>query len=167
MFPWDSLIVLSLPIRMATSCEALAYADLSGIYPLSGNRVFADKLGYILLDVAGRSVLELLACSTVTALWLHTAIESSPAVSMDSSSRSLRFCLLPPLFLFVTVMLVLASCTLSVVVFVMFPEDTLETIQNLPLSRAQTLLEATSWGVHSLVVHVPYTHLTLPTIYPV
>jgi hypothetical protein len=61
MLPWDSMIVLSLSIRVATSCEALACANLSGIYPLSGNRVFAEKLGYILLDVAGRSVLELLA----------------------------------------------------------------------------------------------------------
>jgi hypothetical protein len=49
-------------------------------------------------------------------------------------------------------MLVLSSTTLSVVVFVMFRQDNLETIQNLPLSRAQTLLESTAWGVHALVV---------------
>jgi hypothetical protein len=59
---------------------------------------------------------------------------------------------LPPLFGFIIVLLVLSSATLSVVVFAVFGKDDLSTIQNLPLLRTQTLLEAISWGVHSLVV---------------
>jgi hypothetical protein len=137
---------------MATSCEALAYADFSGIYPLSSDRVFAEKLGYILLDVSGRSVLELLSFCTVTGMWLHMAIQSSPTVILDSPSHTWRFRLLPSLFLVVILLLVISSTTLTVVVFVMYRQDNLETIQNLPLSRAQTLLEASAWGVYSLVV---------------
>jgi hypothetical protein len=146
-FSWNYFFVFVLMIRLATSCEAVAYADLSGILSFSSDRVFAEKLGYLLLDVAGRSILEMLAFCTVTAMWLHTAIQSSPAITLGG-----RFGLLPPLFLVIILLLVIASATLSVVVLVMFRQDSLDTIQNLPLSRAQTLLEAVAWGVHSLVV---------------
>lgn len=135
---------------MATSCEALAYADLSGVLSFSKNRVFADKLGYVLLDVSGRSVLELLAFSQTTAIWLKTAIESSPA-HLWGSAR-LPFGLLPPVFVVVIVFLVLASVSLSAVALVLFQDDDLDTIQKLRWTRAQTMLEAAAWGIHSLVV---------------
>lgn len=133
------------------SCEALAYADLSGLLVFSKDPIFADKLAYVLLDVAGRSILELLAFCTVTAIWLKTAIESSPSVLWGSHQNS-PFGILPALFLVMILFLVLASATLSVIALVLYQDDTLETIQELPWSRAQTILEATAWGVHALVV---------------
>jgi hypothetical protein len=135
---------------MAMSCEALAYADISGILPFSKNRIFADKLGYVLLDVTGRSILEMLAFCTVTAIWLKTAIESSPSVLWGSQSAP--FGILPPLFLLMILLLVLVSATLSAIALVLYQDDPLETIQELPWSRAQTMLEAIAWGVHALVV---------------
>ncbi len=135
---------------MATSCEALAYADTSGMLIFSKNRVFAEKLGYVLLDVAGRSILEMLAFCTVTAIWLKTAIESSPSVLWGS--RSTPFGILPVLFLVLILLLVLASATLSVVALVLYQDDTLDQIEQLPWGRAQILLEAIAWGVHALVV---------------
>lgn len=133
---------------LATSFEAVAYADLSTVLRFSSNRVYAEKIGYILLDVVGRSVFELLSFCTLTGIWLHTAIKSSP--TMDVSRH--RYRLLTPVFVFVTVLLVLASATLSVVIFVLFGDDTLDRIQTLPLSQIQTLLEAFAWGLNSLVV---------------
>jgi hypothetical protein len=137
--------------RMAMTCEALAYADISGVLVFSKNRIFADKLGYVLLDVTGRSILEMLAFSTVTAIWLKTAIESSPSV-LWGSHQSTPFGILPPLFLLLILLLVLVSATLSAIALVVYQDDALETIQELPWSRAQTMLEAIAWGVHALVV---------------
>jgi len=135
---------------MATSCEALAYADMSGVVVFTKNRVFAEKLGYVLLDVAGRSILELLAFCTVTAIWLKTAIESSPSVLWGSQSTP--FGILPSLFLVLILLLVLASTTLSVTILVLYQDITLEHIEELPCGRAQILLESIAWGVHALVV---------------
>lgn len=132
------------------SCEALAYADISGVISVSKDRVFAEKLGYVLLEIAGRSILELLAFCTVTAIWLKTAIESSPSVLWGSQESPLG--LLPPLFIVVIVLLVLASASLSVIALVVNQKDSLETIQQHPWGRAQMMLEAVSWGVHALVV---------------
>lgn len=128
-----------------------SYIDISGLVPLSKNRIFAEKLGYILLDVAGRSVLELLSFTTITGLWLKTAIRSGPSRELDQS-QDMRLRVFPALFLIITLMLVIASVTLSVLVFSDFRDNNLETIQNSPLSRAQFLLEAFAWGLHALVV---------------
>lgn len=135
---------------LATSCEALAYADTSGVLMVSKDRVFAEKLGYVLLDVAGRSILEMLAFCTVTAIWLKTAIESSPSVLWGS--RSTPFGILPTLFLVLILLLVLASAILSVIALVLYQDDTLDHIEKLSFGRAQILLEAIAWGVHALVV---------------
>lgn len=109
--------------------------------------MFAEKLGYILLDVTGRSVLELLSFATITALWIKTAIRSGPA-----EHNNLKYRLFPALFLIFTMMLVIASVSLSIVAFSDFRTDSLATIQNSQLSRGQVLLEAFAWGLHSLVV---------------
>jgi len=136
--------------RMAMSCEALAYADISGKLSVSKDRVFAEKLGFVLLDVAGRSILELLAFCTVTAIWLKTAIESSPSVLWGSQTSA--FGILPALFVVLILLLVLTSATLSVIALVVYQKDTLDTIQEHPWGRARTMLEAIAWGVHGLVV---------------
>lgn len=141
---------MSPSFRMAMTCEALAYADISGVLSVSKDRNFAEKLGYVLLDVAGRSILELLAFCTVTAIWLKTAIESSPSVLWGSQASP--FGVLPPLFLVMIMLLVFASATLSVIALVVYQDDTLETIQLLQWGRAQTVIEAIAWGCHALVV---------------
>jgi hypothetical protein len=99
------------------------------------------------LDVTGRSVLELLSFTTITGLWIKTAIQSGPA-----AQNNMKFRLFPTLFLVFSLMLVIASVTLSIVAFSDFRNDSFETIQKSQLSRAQVLLEASAWGLHSLVV---------------
>lgn len=136
---------------MATTCEALAYADISGLLPFSKDRIYSEKLGYILLDVAGRSVLELLAFATVTAMWLQTAIDAHPLAL--GQTRKWHLYLIPPLFLVAIVSLAVSSVALSIVILVVSAkEDDLPSIRNLPWSRMQTLLEAISWGLHAVVV---------------
>lgn len=126
-----------------------AYADLSGIFRFTTDRALAINLGYILLNVAGRSILESLAFCTVTAIWLRTAIQAS---SLDARRRSFLLCTLPPTFLVFTMMLVLASVSLSVTVFTEYPHASHEWVLKMPLSLLQTLLEATTWGAHAVVV---------------
>ena len=135
---------------MATTCEALAYADISGIISIHRDPIFAEKLSYVLLDVAGRSILELLAFCTVTAIWLKTAIESSPAVLWGSQTTP--FGILPGLFLMTLLLLVFASACLSVVELVIYQDKSLADTEQLPWGRAHILLEAVAWGLHSLVV---------------
>jgi len=135
---------------MATSCEALAYADLAGLLSIHKDPKFAAKLGYVLLDVAGRSILELLSFCTVTAIWLKTAIESSPTVLWGSQSTP--FGILPSLFLMTLFLLVFASAFLSVVELVIYQDLPLVDIEKRPWGRAQMILEAIAWGFHSLVV---------------
>mgnify|MGYP005841007639 CR=1 FL=1 len=60
--------------------EAAAYADFSGLLEPLGNKL-SDKIGYILLDLLGRSIFEYLAFCSVTELWLQTALQASPTVS--------------------------------------------------------------------------------------
>jgi hypothetical protein len=98
-------------------------------------------------------VLELLSFTTITGLWLKTAIRSGPSRSLlVDQSQDRRFHVFPALFLITTLLLVIASATLSIVVFSDFRSDNLEKIQNSQLSRAQFLLEAFAWGLHALVV---------------
>lgn len=52
--------------------EALSYADLCGFLPLAEDKELSERIGYILLEVVGRSLLEVLTYSVVTALWLET-----------------------------------------------------------------------------------------------
>jgi hypothetical protein len=168
------------------SCEALAYADISGLVPFNVNQFYAEKLGYVLLDMAGRSVLELLAFSTVTFMWLDTAIQASPTrgpavlslffdahtpATFRSMWHNLRRYVLPVLFTVATVLLLLSSIAVSVQLLVHHnstrsegdesdPELTkddpyghlMRVLSHMPVSRAQVLLEALSWGLHSLVV---------------
>lgn len=136
--------------RMATTCEALAYADIAGIISIHKDPLFAEKLGFVLLDVVGRSILELLAFSTVTAIWLKTAIESSPAVLWGSQTTP--FGILPALFLVTVFFLVLLSAFLAVVELLLYQHSDMEEMEQRPWGRAHNLMEAIAWGVHSVVV---------------
>jgi hypothetical protein len=135
---------------MATSCEALAYADISGLISIHRDPFFAEKLGYVLLDVAGRSILELLAFCTVTAIWLKTAIESSPTVLWGSQTTP--FGIIPALFLVTIFLLVSVSVFLSLVELLAYQGNSMAYMEKSPWGRAHVVAEAVAWGVHSLVV---------------
>lgn len=128
-----------------------SYINISGLHPLTNTPIFAEELGYILLDVTGRSVLELLSFATITALWLKTAVRSGPARGLGQG-HDFRIRLFPALFLMIVLLLVMSSASLSTVVFLDDGSRSLEKIQNSDLSRIQLLLEAVAWGLHSLVV---------------
>ena len=141
--------------RIATLCEIVSYVDLSGVLPFTTDRILAENIGYVLLNVAGRT-LELLAFCIVTEIWLRTAIDARPR-SMHSEITSQNFWLhgLIYVFVFFTALLVLASASLSVVIFFRFPHaPNREFVLKLPLSKLQSLLEAICWGIHVLVVAI-------------
>jgi len=134
---------------IATLCEVISYADLSGILPFSSDRILAENVGYVLLNVLGRTF-ELLAFCTVTEIWLRTAIDARPR-SMHSGIASQDFWLYCStyVFLFFTSILVVVSVSLSVVIFFRFPyAPNREYVLTMPLSMFQTLLEALCWGIH-------------------
>jgi hypothetical protein len=135
--------------RIATLCEVLSYADLSGILPFTSDRILAENVGYVLLNVVGRTF-ELIAFCIVTEIWLRTAIDARPR-SMHSGIASTNFWLhwSTYVFVFVTALVVLASVSLSVVIFCRFPHaPNREYVLTMPLSMLQTLLEAVFWGIH-------------------
>jgi len=136
---------------MSQTIEIIAYINISGLHPLTKTPNFADELGYILLDVTGRSVLELLSFATITGLWLKTAIKSGPARGLGQG-HGLRIRLFPALFLVIVLLLVISSASLSTVVLLDDRSGSLEKIQNSRLSMIQVLLESVAWGLHSLVV---------------
>jgi hypothetical protein len=72
-FSWSSRRVFHALFCVAMLVEALSYADLCGLLPLSDDPDLSERFGYILLEVVGRSLLEVLTYSVVTALWLETA----------------------------------------------------------------------------------------------
>mmetsp|Transcript_44204 Transcript_44204/g.106507 ORF Transcript_44204/g.106507 Transcript_44204/m.106507 type:complete len:392 (+) Transcript_44204:153-1328(+) len=136
---------------MSQTIEIFAYINISGLHPLAKTPSIAEELGYILLDVTGRSVLELLSFATITGLWLKTALRSGPTRGLGQG-HDFRIRLFPALFLVIVLLLVISSASLSTVVFLDDRSGSLEKIQNSDLSRIQLLLEASAWGLHSLVV---------------
>lgn len=127
--------------RCATVCEAAAYADFAGLLSPLGENI-SDKYGYILLDLLGRSVFEMLAFSTITELWLQTALQASPLAS-EHFQGALLFRTLNRV---VAVVSVLISGSLTIHMF--FGLETLAQFERRTLSfRLQILMEAISWGV--------------------
>lgn len=125
----------------ATVCETAAYADFAGLLsPLGGN--ISDKVGYVLLDLLGRSVFEMLAFSTITELWLQTALQASPVVSSHFQGSLLVRTLNRVLCL----ISVLISGTLAF--HMLFGFDTLVQFEKRTLIfRLQILMEAICWAV--------------------
>lgn len=71
-FSWTSRRVFHVLFCVAMLVEALSYADLCGLLPLSDDPNLSERVGYILLEVVGRSLLEVITYWVVTALWLDT-----------------------------------------------------------------------------------------------
>jgi len=140
---------------IATLCEVVSYIDISGVLSFTSDRILAENIGYVLLNVAGRTF-ELLAFCTVTEIWLRTAIDARPR-SMHSETPTQNFWLnlLICVFIFFTVLLVLTSASLSVVTFFRYPHaPNRDFVLKMPLAKLQSLLEATCWGIHVLVVAI-------------
>ena len=144
--------------RIATLCEIISYADLSGILPFTSDRILAENIAYVLLNITGRTF-ELLAFCTVTEIWLRTAIDARPrSMHSETASHNFWFHCLIYVFVFFTVLLVLASVLLSVVIFCRYPHaPNREYVLTMPLSMLQTLLEAIFWGMHVLMVTISIT----------
>ena len=138
---------------MATLCEIVSYADLSGILPFTNDRVLADNIGYVILHVVART-LQLLAFSTVTEMWLRTSIDADPR-SLESriSTEDFLYHWLPPIFMLSTALLVVASVFLSAVIFERNPHaPTPESNLLIHISMLQTLLEAALYGQNCVMV---------------
>lgn len=71
-FSWTSRRVFHGLFCVAMLIEAFSYADLCGMISLSSDPQVSERLGYILLEIVSRSLLEVLTYSVVTALWLET-----------------------------------------------------------------------------------------------
>ncbi|OEU06316.1 hypothetical protein FRACYDRAFT_222237 [Fragilariopsis cylindrus CCMP1102] len=131
---------------MATLCEIVSYADLSGILPFTNDRILADNIGYVILHVVART-LQLLAFSTVTEMWLRTSIDADPR-SLESriSTEDFLYHWLPPI-------LFVASVFLSAVIFERNPHaPTPESNLLIHISMLQTLLEAALYGQNCVMV---------------
>ena len=141
--------------RIATLCEIVSYTDLSGILPFTSDRILAENIAYVLLNITGRTF-ELLAFCTVTEIWLRTAIDARPrSMHSETASHNFWFRCLIYVFVFFTILLVLASVLLSIVIFCRYPHaPNREYVLTMPLSMLQTLLEATCWGMHVLMVAI-------------
>ena len=122
--------------------EAAAYADFAGLLaPIMGTNL-SDKVAYICLDLAGRSIFEYLAFSAVTELWLQTAFQASPTISrhfqgalvLRSLNRVMGF------------MSVLLSGILTL--YLLVNGDSLAQIEKTELLfRLQIFMEALCWAI--------------------
>ncbi|KAL3933170.1 MAG: hypothetical protein SGARI_003769 [Bacillariaceae sp.] len=127
----------------------ISYADLSRILPFTTDRALAENLGFILLNVFGR-VLELLGYITVTLIWLRTLANANQQ-SIEASQQQFWVSSLSPVFVLFTLLLVVASVSVSVVVFLQYPHASRDKVLATPLSLLQMLLEAVCWGIHGII----------------
>jgi hypothetical protein len=119
--------------------ESAAYADFSGLLAPLGAKL-SDKIGYILLDLLGRSIFEYLAFCSVTELWLQTALQASP-----TTSPTMGVCLLIRTFNRVLGS-VNVGCSVVLAGYLMVDLRSLAKIeQNELLFRLQILMESICW----------------------
>lgn len=114
--------------------QAVSYADLAGMIPLYANKDVSERVGYILLVIVGRSLLEVLTFSVVAALWLETVGKTV--------NRSLQSALMSCAAILVSTSLLQAFDMLN-------SEEELVWIYKL-----HSLVEAICWLLHCLVALV-------------
>lgn len=155
--------VFHLLFVVAMLLEWVSYADLCRLIPLSQNRDVADKWGYILLEICGRSVLEVFTFSIVTVLWLQTATEgsenninnspvatpnsTSPATS-PSATKQKR--LIRILIVAVSVITVLGISTLQALDILLNHPDWI-ILSSATIYQLHVFVEATCWAIHSIM----------------
>jgi hypothetical protein len=122
------------------------------VAPIVGTKL-SDKIGYVLLDLAGRSVFEFLAFCSVTELWLETALQASPT---NFTRQYLHGSLLiRTLNRVLGAVSVLMSTILAIYLLFMNTMDSLEQIEKTELLfRLQILMEALSWAAGAAFVFV-------------
>jgi hypothetical protein len=135
--------------RLAMTVETIAYADLARLLPLSHDRSMADKLGYVLLEVFGRSIFEYLAFSVVTVMWFKTAIEAR-FVNREEMNRFLTC--LPKILLGWACLLVGISLLQAVDIISAGTIDPDGQYKGSAWAlRAHLLVEGFSWGFHAIL----------------
>jgi hypothetical protein len=135
--------------RLAMTVETIAYADLARLLPLSHDRSMADKLGYVLLEVFGRSIFEYLAFSVVTVMWFKTAIEAR-FVNREEMNRFLTC--LPKILLGWACLLVGISLLQAVDIISAGTIDPDGQYKGSAWAlRAHLLVEGLSWGFHAIL----------------
>lgn len=170
----------NLSFSIVTTIQIIAFMNISGLVPLSDDRIYRDKWGYVLLDLLGRSVFEFLAFATVTIVWFRTVVESNATTNVsnyyhntnnernnngDESnnhlSSLLRLLTLNNLSTvtrwivsFMVVILVSLGGIVTIIVLIDSPddEDILQLKQRSVMFQIQILIEALSWLVHAMFV---------------
>eukprot|EP00541_Cyclophora_tenuis_P001285 CAMPEP_0116557706 /NCGR_PEP_ID=MMETSP0397-20121206/9390_1 /TAXON_ID=216820 /ORGANISM="Cyclophora tenuis, Strain ECT3854" /LENGTH=294 /DNA_ID=CAMNT_0004083195 /DNA_START=129 /DNA_END=1013 /DNA_ORIENTATION=+ len=128
--------------------ECLSYADLCRLIAFADSRAKAERIEYVLAEVMGRSIFEFLAFSVVTALWFTTEAE---ARSVSTNERNLVVDSLPRVLLMWCGLLVATSITQAWDIY----EVDGDCCQGSTLVfRGHTLVEAISWGTHSVLAVV-------------
>jgi hypothetical protein len=124
---------------MAMSLECVAYADVAGIFPLSHDRAYATKLGYVLLEVIGRAF-EFLAFSIVTMLWFDTAraTTAEERTLLDS---------LPRILLALGLILSMASVWEAFDILISSKDASW-------VFRLHIFVESVSWGLHAIAAAI-------------
>lgn len=150
--------------RVAMTVEAVAYADLSQLLPLSSNLHESETWRFVLGTLVGRSTFELLAFSTVTFLWLQMALEAR-SVSMPNKNYYLEACL----WILVVANVVVVVTAVGEAVFLLYlsADGTTmdyesdnssghieDSFQQYAVYEVQEFLEGVAWGVHAVVVMI-------------
>lgn len=140
--------VLTRPLRhrMATSFETLGYAGKCGLVIQGKDVAFLNKLSYVLVDISGRSILEQLAFSVCTRMWVQTSLATGVSWGCD------RLILLR-VFHTSVACLVFASAVFSMLALVFLQDSkNLDDILKSKWARIQLILEAVTWGLQFVVV---------------
>lgn len=128
-FSWTSRRVFHVLFCVAMLVESLSYADLCRLLPLSDDPNLSERLGYVLLEVVGRSLLEVITYWVVTALWLDTI-----GKRVDTPAQKL--------FLGVCGTIILATSTIQAVEMIRSDQEILWIYQ------LHCFVEASCWLLH-------------------
>jgi hypothetical protein len=126
----------------AMTLECVAYVDVAGLIALARDPSTAVKVGYVLLEVIGRAMLEFTAFATVTILWFDTAKN----LSTNENGSKLMDCL-PRILLGTAVILSVASIWAAV--------DILTSAKDASwVFRGHNFIESIAWGIQAITAVV-------------
>ena len=150
---------------IAMLVECLSYTDLCRIITLANTRAKAERIGYVLSEVFGRSIFEFLSFSVVTALWFTTEAE---ARSVSTNERNLVVDSLPRVLLIWASLLVATSVLQALDIYRVDDQSGFQ--GSTLVFRVHTLVESVSWGTHAILaivcVHMTYQRITGLSTFP-
>eukprot|EP00978_Attheya_sp_CCMP212_P001321 scaffold2747_cov51-Attheya_sp.AAC.6 len=126
--------------------EALAYADLCNLIPLSEDEATRKKVGYILLNIVGQSVAEFITFSTVTHMWFRTL----SGVRVRASEEQRMFRLFPGLLLMTVIILVVHSVWEMVDLW--HYNEIIQFRLTSKIHSTQILIQGFAWALHGILV---------------